>query len=91
MGLPASAARRAEVNTTMREAQTSVSSASHSRKGGSGRRKVISAATISVLMMPPKKIGREPNRPPSRATWISAGTLRPGLTSHFVRRHAGKL
>ena len=53
--------------------------------------KEISAATSKVLMMPPKKIGRDPNRPPTSATRISGGTLRPGSTSHRVNRRVGTL
>jgi len=79
------------VSTLIRDRQTSNSSASHSKNAGSGWRKVIRAATSKVLMMPPKKMGSDPNSPPISATRISAGTSPPGLTSHWVTCQRGRL
>ncbi len=59
--------------------------------GAVGLRSAIAAATATVLITPPAKTGKLPNRLPISATRMSSGTPGPQSASQRVTRQRGKL
>jgi hypothetical protein len=71
--------------------ETAISKTSQAMNGAVGLRATIAIATATVLITPPTKTGRLPNRLPMSSTRMSSGTPGRQSASQRVTRQRGKL